>query len=169
MLHLVGRAAGAASVYATLDAMGLVPVVEAYAGPPNLPAASGRGVRVAILGAGIAGLVAAYELRKAGYQCRVLEARARPGGRIWTLRAGDTIVETDSIQRVAWARQPHLYFNAGAARLPHHHQGILTYCRELDVPLELFMNDNRGALLPDDGDFGGTPPAGRRVGHDAAG
>lgn len=142
VLNLVGRAGGAAGFYATLDAMGLLPPAEAHAGPPSLPTASGRGIRVAILGGGIAGLVAAYELRKGGYQCRVLEARERPGGRIWTIRGGDTVVETDSVQHATWERHPTLYFNAGPARLPHHHQGILTYCRELGVPLEVFVNDN---------------------------
>jgi monoamine oxidase len=43
------------------------------------------------LGAGIAGLVAAYELTKAGYKCVVLEARERPGGRNWTIRGGSKI------------------------------------------------------------------------------
>ena len=163
LFNLVGRAGGVAGLYATLDAMGLLPPSEAYAGPPPLAPASGLGIRVAILGAGIAGLTAAYELRKAGYQCRVLEARDRPGGRIWTVRGGDTIVETDSTQRVTWERQPHLYFNAGAARLPHHHQGILGYCRELGVPLEILMNDNRGALLQDDAAFGGQRAQGVAV------
>jgi monoamine oxidase len=165
----VGRAGGAAGVHATLAAMGLLPVTEAYAGPPPLPRASGNGVSVAVLGAGMAGLVAAHELRKAGYRCRVLEALERPGGRVWTLRGGDTIVETDSVQRVTWERRPHLYFNAGAARLPHHHAGVLAYCRELDVPLEIFVNDNRGALLQDDDAFGGEPQPARRVINDARG
>ena len=51
---------------------------------------SGRvsGVRVLVLGAGIAGLTVAYELGKAGYDCRVLEARPRPGGRVFTVRRG---------------------------------------------------------------------------------
>lgn len=165
----MGRVGGVAGVYATLDAMGLLPPSEAYAGPPPLAPASGRGIRVAILGAGVAGLTAAYELRKAGYQCRVLEARERPGGRVWTIRGGDTIVETDSTQRVAWERRPHLYFNAGAARFPHHHQGVLGYCRELGVPLEVLVNDNRGALLQDDAAFGGQPQSARRVINDARG
>jgi monoamine oxidase len=165
----VGRAGGAAGVHATLAAMGLLPVSQAYAGPPALPSASGRGVSVAVLGAGVAGLVAAYELRKAGYRCRVLEARERPGGRVWTLRGGDTIVETDSTQPVTWERQPHLYFNAGAARLPHHHQGVLAYCRELGVPLEILVNDNRGALLQDDAAFDGEPQPARRVINDTRG
>jgi monoamine oxidase len=94
-LNLVGRAGGPTAVYHTMAAMGLLPVPVAYAGPPTLPKV-GRDVSVVILGAGIAGLVAAYELRKAGYRVTVLEARARPGGRSWTIRGGDTIEEFDS-------------------------------------------------------------------------
>jgi deazaflavin-dependent oxidoreductase (nitroreductase family) len=40
----------------------------------------GNGTTVLVLGAGVAGLAAAYELEKAGYRCEVLEARDRPGG-----------------------------------------------------------------------------------------
>jgi monoamine oxidase len=71
-----------------------------------------------ILGAGIAGMVAALELGKAGYECRVLE-RSRPGGRNWTLRGGDTVEEVDSTQPIAWEAADYLYFNPGPARLPH--------------------------------------------------
>ena len=39
------------------------------------------GVRAVILGAGLSGMTAAYELGKVGFDCRVLEARGRPGGR----------------------------------------------------------------------------------------
>ena len=42
--------------------------------------------RVLVLGAGLAGLAAAYELKKAGIGVTVLEARAHPGGRVLTLR-----------------------------------------------------------------------------------
>jgi len=38
--------------------------------------------RVAVVGAGIAGLTAAYELQKAGYRVTVLEAKDIPGGRM---------------------------------------------------------------------------------------
>jgi monoamine oxidase len=42
--------------------------------------------RVVILGAGLAGLAAGYELNKAGYDVMILEARSRPGGRVLTYR-----------------------------------------------------------------------------------
>jgi len=52
------------------------------------------GVRVVILGAGLAGMTVADELGKVGYDCRLLEARARPGGRVFTARRG-TVSEED--------------------------------------------------------------------------
>lgn len=42
--------------------------------------------RVLVLGAGLAGLAAAYELKRAGHAVTVLEARSRPGGRVRTYR-----------------------------------------------------------------------------------
>jgi monoamine oxidase len=148
---------------------GLLPVSTAWAAPPQLPPGSGRGKTVAVLGAGIAGLVSTLLLRRAGYQCTVLEARARPGGRVWTVRSGDTIVETDSTQQVKWTADRDLYFNAGPARLSHHHQGILGYCRDLDVPLETFVNDNRAGLIQIDGKFDGKPQQIRRLAADMRG
>jgi len=50
------------------------------AAPPNTPR------QVLVLGAGLAGLAAAYELKKAGYAVTVIEARTRPGGRVLTYR-----------------------------------------------------------------------------------
>ena len=79
--------AGFAGGYAALHALGLTGS-EAWAGAPALPPGSGKGVKVAILGAGPAGLAAAYELGKAGYHCTILEARDRVGGRNWTVRKG---------------------------------------------------------------------------------
>jgi monoamine oxidase len=168
-INLVGRAGGYAAAYSTMAAMGLLPVPSAYAGPPQLEPGSGRGVRVVILGAGIAGLTAAHELGKAGYACVVLEARERAGGRAWTLRGGDRVEETDSVQAVAWERAEHLYFNAGPARLPHHHAAILAYCREFGVPLEVIVNDNRNALSQHDQAFDGKPVRQRQVRGDIQG
>ena len=89
-VNLVGSAGGISAAYGTMAAMGLLPIPEAYAGPPALPHGSGAGIKVIILGAGIAGMVAALELGKAGYDCLILEARRRPGGRNWSLRSGET-------------------------------------------------------------------------------
>jgi monoamine oxidase len=156
-LNLVGRAGGAAAVYSTMAAMGLIAVPAAYAGPPVLERNSGKGTRVVILGAGIAGLTAAYELARAGYRCTVLEARARAGGRNWTVRAGDTVEEIDSRQICGFDRDPALYFNAGPARIPQHHQAIIGYCRQFGVPLEVMVNDNRNAFLQTDKAFEAKP------------
>ncbi|HET6309203.1 MAG TPA: FAD-dependent oxidoreductase [Rhodopila sp.] len=167
LIHLAGKAGGVAAAYHTMAAMGLLAVPASYAGPPDLPPGHNR--RVLIVGAGIAGMVLAYELRKSGYHPIVLEARSRPGGRNWSLRGGDLVAETTSTQPVAWDRDDHLYFNPGPARLPYNHEAILSYCRTLGVPLEVMCNDNRAALMQDDHAFGGAPQLNRRVIDDVRG
>lgn len=167
LIHGVGRAGGLAAAYRTMAAMGLLAAPAAYAGPPALPAGAGR--RVIVVGAGIAGLVLGYELIDAGFDPLILEARARPGGRNWSLRAGDLIEETDSAQRVRFNMGEHMYFNPGPARIPYHHEGILGYCRALSVRLEVMCNENRGALMQDDAVFAGAPQLNRRVVNDARG
>src|ERR1700752_3657731 len=52
-----------------------------------------KGASVLILGAGIAGLVAALELHKIGYKVQILEYNDRAGGRCWSLRGGDQYTE----------------------------------------------------------------------------
>ncbi|MBV9734375.1 MAG: FAD-dependent oxidoreductase [Acidisphaera sp.] len=169
LIHLVGRAGGISAAYRTMAAMGLLAAPAAYAGPPALPAGSGAGSKVLILGAGIAGMVAALELGRAGYDCTVLEARGRAGGRNWSLRASDVVEETGGRQPVAWDAGEHLYFNPGPARLPYDHQGILGYCRELGVALEVLCNDNRAAFMHDDAAFAGAPQRNGAVVNDTRG
>jgi monoamine oxidase len=167
LIHGVGRVGGIAAAYRTMAAMGLLAAPAAYAGPPALPLGEGR--RVIVVGAGIAGLVLAYELIGAGFDPLILEARKRPGGRNWSLRGGDLIEETDSAQRVRFNIGEHMYFNPGPARIPYHHEGLLSYCRLLGVRLEVMCNDNRGALMQDDAAFGGAPQLNGRVVSDARG
>lgn len=167
LIHRVGQAGGVAAAYRTMAALGMLPVPAAYAGVPVLP--PGRGRTVVILGAGIAGMVAALELGRAGWKCVVLEARGRAGGRNWTIRAGDEVREVGGVQKVAWEAAPHMYFNPGPGRIPHHHQGILSYCRQLGVPVEVMSNDNRAAWLQDDKGFGEVPQRARQVINDQRG
>jgi protoporphyrinogen oxidase len=47
----------------------------------------------AVVGGGMAGMAAAYELKKAGFQVTVFETRDRVGGRIWTVRKGDFLMD----------------------------------------------------------------------------
>ena len=144
----LGAVGGAGAVLGALEAMQLVarPERQVFTAPaPSDFTLQGRanGTRVLVLGAGIAGLTAAYELEKGGYAVEVIEARDRPGGRSWTLRGGDTVTELDgTTQAVAFADG--LYMNAGPARIPQHHT-TMEYCRELGVAIEPFANVNADA------------------------
>ena len=143
---LLTGVAAAGGTAAALAVLGALAPAQATGPRPTLPPMAGR--RVIILGAGIAGLVCALELHRAGAAVLVLEAARRIGGRSLTLRAGDVVQEQGGpAQRVGFAAEPHLFFNAGPARIPHHHQGMLGYCRELRVPLQVLVNENRAARV----------------------
>ena len=86
-LRRVAQAGGYRATYLTMQAMGLLGAT-AVAEPLMLERGTHHGIKVIVLGAGMAGLSAAYELGKAGYDCVVLEARDRVGGRNLTLRPG---------------------------------------------------------------------------------
>jgi monoamine oxidase len=147
----------------------LLPAVASAASVVDLPPGSGKGIHVVILGGGIAGLVSAYELGKAGFQCTVLEARNRPGGRNWTVRNGTTVEFIDGTKQTAQYASSDSYFNAGPGRLPGVHKTILSYCKELGVALEVFINTNRSTLLVNESAFGGKPQEQRQVINDTRG
>src|ERR1044072_7835317 len=90
-LESVGLAGGAAAGYETMTALGLINLPEAWAGPPQLPSGAGTGKKVIILGAGIGGLTAAYELTKANYTVQIIELTERPGGRNHTAPRGAAV------------------------------------------------------------------------------
>lgn len=85
--------------------------------------------RVVIVGAGIAGLVAGFELTRQGHEPIILEAQNRVGGRIYTLRDF----------------APGLYAEAGAMRIPRVHQLTLEYCRLFGLTVRPFVMDNQRA------------------------
>ena len=99
-LMRVGQAGGYSAAFAAMQTLGLMPDL-ASGSELKLPGDAGKGVKVAVLGGGIAVLVSAYELRKAGFQCTVVEARSRPGGRNWTVRNGTTVEFTDGMKQTA--------------------------------------------------------------------
>ncbi|HET9336366.1 MAG TPA: FAD-dependent oxidoreductase [Sphingomicrobium sp.] len=164
MLTQLGAVGGTSAVFLGMEALGLAYSTPAHAENFELPKGDGRGKSVVILGAGIAGLVAAYELNQAGYQVTVLEARDRVGGRVWTVRGGDRIVQTGRPDQLARFDKG-LYFNAGAARIPATHRVVLGYARRLGVKMETFVNDNRGAGW----DFAGKVQPERRMVYDLHG
>jgi monoamine oxidase len=102
-LSRVGQAGGYSATFATMQALGLMPMKGAHAEPIQATADTGKGVKVVVLGAGIGGLVSAYELRKYGYDVTLLEARERPGGRNWSGRKGTVIEFIDGTkQTIDW-------------------------------------------------------------------
>lgn len=128
------------------------------AGLPAVPAGK-AGTKITILGAGIAGLCAAYELKKLGFAVTVLEASARPGGRSLTIRRGDTLTDTLGHAQTCEFDEGH-YFNAGPARFTQW-QVTMDYCRELGVAIEPFINLNENAFYYNEG--GPSPLAGKRL------
>lgn len=192
LLH-VGRAAGSTAMLRTMAALGIgsaavscgsssaapgAPNPPPPAPPPNAilsprpgdwPANAGVGKSIVILGGGIAGMTTAFEMKKLGYTCTILEALPNAGGRNRTIRAGDTITEIDSSQMCLFDVDDDLYFNPGPARISHHHEFLLGYCRDFEVALEVFVNDNRAALLHSTASFNGQTQIMRRVRADSRG
>ncbi|MDP9015054.1 MAG: flavin monoamine oxidase family protein [Pseudomonadota bacterium] len=160
LLRMIGLTAGSAAMYQAMNSLGFA-AESTYKGPIDLQGAP-RGASVLILGAGIAGMTAAYELRNAGYRVQVLEYNARAGGRNWTLRGGDTYTELGGFTQQCQFDKD-LYINPGPWRIPYHHRGILSYAKRLGVPLEAFVQVNYNAYLHSSGAFGGKPQRYREI------
>jgi monoamine oxidase len=109
-----------------------------------------KGKHVLILGAGLAGLTVAYELQKLGYKCTILEARERTGGRCWSVRKGSMGAENGGGEQKA-AFDEGMYFNAGPSRIPHHHALTLHYCKEFNIPIQVYNNINESTYYYSEG------------------
>src|SRR5262245_47971081 len=79
--------------------------------------------KVIIIGAGLAGLSAAFELSRLGHEVSLLEARLRPGRRVYTLREPFS---------------DGMYAEAGAARIPDNHQLTLKYIKLFGLTVDPF-------------------------------
>jgi monoamine oxidase len=166
LFSLIGTLAGSAAMYEAMSSMAYAGE-SGYSGPPKL-SGDVKGATVLILGSGLAGMVSAYELRKAGYKVQILEYQDRPGGRNWSLYGGDTYTELGGFtQHVGF--DPGLYLNPGPWRIPYHHYGILHYCKMLNVTLEPFIQSNYNAYVHSTKAFGGKPQRFRHVHADYQG
>jgi len=163
-----GQAGGYGAAFVLMQSLGLLAIPEAVGETGPLRLVDGKGTRVVILGGGIAGLVSAYELSKAGWSCTILEARQRPGGRNWSIRNGTEVDFTDGTRQTCAFEEGH-YFNADPARLPSTHHTMLGYCHELGVALEVEVNSSRSALMQSDKLNGGVAVPERRVVNDTRG
>lgn len=166
LFRMIGVTAGSAAMFQAMSSLGFV-AESPYQGPVELQGAP-KGASVLILGAGIAGMTAAYELRNAGYKVQVLEFNSRPGGRNWTVRGGDRYTELGGdTQHCTFDKG--LYLNPGPWRIPYHHRGLLSYCKRLGVPLEGFVQVNYNAYLHSSKAFGGKPQRYREIKADYQG
>ena len=90
----------------------------------------GRPKKVVIVGAGLAGLSAGYELKRAGHTPVILEAQQRVGGRVYTLREPFT---------------EGLYAEVGAMRIPRAHSLTMAYIEKFGLKTNDFTMDNPNA------------------------
>jgi monoamine oxidase len=110
---------------AAISAAPLAPLTNA---PEALADGRGGGRRVVVLGAGLAGLGAAYNLMRHGYDVTVLEAQDRPGGRVQTVR--------DEFWRGGHAE-------LGAIRIFESHEYTRKYVREFGLELTPYDTGTR--------------------------
>lgn len=143
-LHMIGATAGSAVLMQTMQGLGVL-AESTYQGPLQLQG-GGNGTKILILGAGLAGMTAALELSKQGYECEILEYNDRAGGRVWSVRRGTRFEELGGeVQYVNFDQGE--YFNPGPWRIPYSHKGLLDYCRRLGVELQVFINHNRNTFV----------------------
>lgn len=160
LLSWIGMTAGAATMYQAMSALSFAG--ESHHDANFALSGAPKGSRVLVLGAGLAGMTAAYELRKAGYKVEVLEFNAKAGGRCWTIRGGDTFTELGGAAQHCQFDEGQ-YLNPGPWRIPYHHHAVLDYCHKFGVALEPFVQVNYNALLHSTKAFGGKPKPYREI------
>ncbi len=157
---MIGLTAGSAAMHSAMTSMGFASE-SSFKGPIKLEGDAG-GASVVILGAGVAGMTAALELRDAGYSVQILEYQKRAGGRVMSLRGGDVVEETNGNSfKVGFSDGQ--YLNNGPWRIPHTHTALMHYCARLGVELEPFVQNDLSTYLHDPNQFGGKPVRQREI------
>ena len=90
-------------------------------------------LQVTIVGAGVSGLCAGYELKKAGFDVTILEASSRIGGRVKTFRAPSFA--------------PGLHGEGGAMRIPKNHFLLHKYIKDFGLEPQLFDFEMRNKFI----------------------
>ena len=108
------------------------------AGSRSFPLGSFKSKNIIIIGAGLSGLVAGYELKKDGHKVKILEAKSRPGGRIRTIRN-------------KFAGQ--LHAEAGASRIHHDHHLVHEWVKLFDLKLVPFYPEKFNDLFHINGQY----------------
>jgi len=88
--------------------------------------------KITIIGAGLAGLSAGFELSQLGHKVTILEARKRPGGRVHTLREPFS---------------DGMHAEAGATRFPANHDLTMNYVKRFGLALDPMYPPSQGAIV----------------------
>lgn len=94
----------------------------------------GKNTKIAIIGAGVSGLIAAFELKKIGCDITVYEASKRVGGKVYTYYF-------DRIQNH--------YGDFGEIGIPITHNLVWHYINLFNLKTEVFLNENNSLYLRD--------------------
>lgn len=155
LVSMIGGVAGAGASYQVMAQLGLnqaSPIVSRIPGTTR----ARPGASVLVLGGGVAGMSAAIELSRVGYRVTLLEHNKRPGGRCWSIRGGDVVRELGGTDQTCQFDKG-FYLNPGPWRIPYDHRNLLSYIRELGVPLETQVQTSHNTLLHSSRHFGGKP------------
>ena len=144
LLSLIGTVAGSAAMYQAMTSLGFA-ADSAYQGPIEL-SGDVRGASVLILGAGLAGMTAALELRKAGYKVQVLEFNRRRGRpQLDAARRRHALPSSAASTQTCEFEQGFISIR-GRGGFPITIAPLLDYCKRLNVALEPFVELNHNAL-----------------------